>query len=140
MRHTALALMLMTSLPLFAQKRPVRTSTFADLAERAIKQATEEFTAVKKICDRDIDVLQHVRTADAALVDPMQPFNAVQKATDEVNIAVGLEQDRRIGPPEFTVLQGLLKIQHELASAKLSPMTADFGHLRAVVRESGLGP
>lgn len=144
MQKSAIAILGFVALPLLAQaprSRPVRpASVFPDYAEAAVKQAMEQFGTMKKISDRDVEVLQHVRTADSALTDPMQLSNAVQKAAEEVNAAVTLEQDARIAPPEFVLLQGLFKVRGEIANANLSPMTADFGHLRTVLREYALGP
>ena len=110
------------------------------MAETAVKQEIEQFTILKKTSDRDIDVLQHLRNADVALTDPMQPANSVQKAVDEVGLAQQTEDDTHNGMPEFAVVQGLMRVQHELANANLSPSTADFGHLRAVVHGDGIGP
>ncbi|HUJ12176.1 MAG TPA: hypothetical protein VL284_00170 [Thermoanaerobaculia bacterium] len=114
--------------------------SFADMAEGAVKQAVEQFTILKKTSDRDIDVLQHLRNADAALTDPMQPANSIQKAVDEVAEARQVEEDTHNGMPEFAVVQGLMRVQHELSDANLGPSTADFGHLRAVVHSDGIGP
>ena len=105
-----------------------------------MKQAMDQFVPIKKMCDRDVEVLAHLRAADNALVDPMQPSNAIQKALDEVNLAARLEADRSLGPPELLIMQGIAKAQSALESARLSPMTADFAHLRATLREFALAP
>jgi len=109
----------------------------ADAAEIAVKQAAEQLTIIKKICERDVDVLRHLRTADDALTDPMQPTNAVQKAYEEVDAAKSLAQSP---VPEFLVLQGVIRAEREVEGARRSPMTADFGHLRSVLRAEALGP
>lgn len=127
------------SLPLAAQVPPPRgrimrpSSMLADTAESAVKQAAEQLVTLKKICDRDMEVLAHLRTADKALVDPMQPENAVQKAWEEVQAAIRLE-------PEFYVRQGVIRAKNEIEGARRSPASADFGHLRAVLRDQALGP
>ena len=145
MHRYALAILMAVSLPLFAQAPPRRVlrpgpTPFADNAEMAIKQAAEQLTAIKKITDRDLAVLDHIRVADGALTDPMQPFNAIQKAYEEVDAAKTLLEAARSQPAEFAVYQGVIKTERELESAKLSPMTADFGHLRLVVGGEALGP
>jgi hypothetical protein len=136
MRHVGLAFLLV-SMPLFAQTkivRPARPATFlADNAESALKQAMDQFGALKQACERDVSVLAHVRAADAALTDPMQPSNAVQKAWEELETA---KQQQ----PDFVVYQGIVKAEREVENAKLSPMTADFPHLRVVLRDNALGP
>ena len=143
MRHAGWVL-LVIAVSSFAQTRPRPMRPpgfgFADQSEALVKQAMDQFAPLKKMCDRDIEVLAHLRAADNALVDPMQPSVAVQKAIDEVDAAARLESDRSLGPPEFLVMQGIAKVQADLASAKLSPMTADFAHLRASLREYALGP
>jgi len=125
------------SFPLLAQGpprvRPPRPSMSADTAETAVKQASEQLAIIKKICERDVEVLRHLRTADDALTDPMQPDNAVQKAYEEVEAAKRLI-------PEFLVMQGVIRAEHEIEGARRSPMTADFGHLRSVLRSEALGP
>lgn len=140
MRHAGWVLLLIAVPSLAQRPRPLPRSGFADQSEGNVKQAMEMFVPIKKMCDRDIEVLAHLRAADNALVDPMQPSNAIQKAIDEVDAASRLEQDKSQGPPEFLVMQGISKVQAELQSAKLSPMTADFPHLRATLREYALGP
>jgi hypothetical protein len=102
-------------------------------AEMAIKQAMEGFGDRKKALDRDLEVLTHLRIADDALTDPMQPFNAIQKAYEEVDAAKSLTAD-------FNVKQGTIKMERELESARLSPASADFGRLRAMLSKEALGP
>jgi len=129
----------MLSLTLAAQVPPPRgrmmrpPSMLADTAESAVKQATEQLVMLRKICDRDLEVLAHIRTADKALVDPMQPENALQKAWEEVQTAIRLE-------PEFYVRQGVIRAKNEIEGARRSPASADFGRLRAVLRNEALGP
>ena len=126
---------------LLAQSPPRRsTRPFADSAESSIKQASEQMATIKKLVDRDVAVLQHLRAADAALTDPMQPNNAVQKAVDETKTAKTLEETTPGVSPDFVVRQGLIKVLDELDRAHLSPPTADFGHLRSVMRSEALGP
>src|SRR6266403_753307 len=87
------------TLPRARMPRPTMT---AETAESAVKQAAEQLVGVKKICERDIGVLAHLRAADDALADAMQPTNAVQKAFEEVGAAKGLG-------PEFFVMQGVIR-------------------------------
>ena len=108
-------------------------STQAGFAETAVKQAMDQLVAQKKIYDRDLEVLQHLKNADAALTDPMQPNNAIQKAFDEVDTAKGLTSD-------FIVTQGVIKASSALEDARRSPVSADFGQLRTIVRTEAIGP
>ena len=105
----------------------------AQSAEGAVKQAMEQLAATKRVVERDVDVLTHLRTADAALVDNMQPTVAIQKAYEEVEKAKLLN-------PEFNVMQGVIKSERELEGARRSPIGADFGHLRSILRDEALGP
>ena len=140
MRRFAIALSIaMLVSPMTAQSptsprvaRP-RPSQSADLAESAVKQASEQLVVIKKTCERDIGVLTHLRAADDALADPMQPANALQKAYEEVDAAKTLV-------PEFFVMQGVVKSGRALEDARRSPMTADFGRLRAILRDEAVGP
>ena len=102
-------------------------------AEMAVKQAVEQLANVRKGIERDVEVLNRLRTADDALVDNMQPSNAIQKAYEQV------EEAKRLGP-DFTVMQGVIKIERELEAARRSPLGADFGHLRSILRDEALGP
>jgi hypothetical protein len=102
-------------------------------AEMAVKQAMEQLANVRKGIERDVEVLNHLRTADDALVDNMQPSNAIQKAYEQV------EEAKRLAP-DFTVMQGVIKIERELEAARRSPLGADFGHLRSILRDEALGP
>lgn len=127
---------LVLALAVSAVAQPARTRPVAPNAvgaEMAIKQAAEVLAQQRKAVERDLDVLTHLRSADVALTDPMQPENAMQKAWEEVDKAKSLG-------PEFNVMQGIIKMQHELESARHSPMSADFGRLRAILREQALGP
>lgn len=121
----------------FAQPSPpmrVRpTGQHVNNAEMAIKQAVEAAGMMRKAMDRDLEVLTHLRAADVALTDPMQPFNAMQKAYEEVDKAKSLR-------PDFDVYQGVIKVERELESARLSPASADFGRLRALLAEHALRP
>src|SRR4029079_17386898 len=105
----------------------------AESAESMVKQSMERLANERKSYERDAAVLGHLRTADDALVDNMQPSNAIQKAYEEVIEA------KRLGP-DFTVLQGAIAAERELEGARRSPISADFGHLRTVVRNEALGP
>ena len=105
----------------------------AGAAEAAVKQAMDQLAADKKAYERDLDVLRHLRAADVALTDPMQPNNAVQKAHEEVGAA-------KILNPEFTVMQGVIRAEKEIENARLSPMTTDFGRLRGIIRTEAIGP
>lgn len=102
-------------------------------AESALKQSMDALTAFKKVYDRDVEVLAHLRGADDALADTMQPSISVQKAYEEVEKADSLR-------PDFVVEQGVIKARQELESARRSPMSADFGHLRGIIRGEALGP
>lgn len=129
-------LLLMLVLTTTAFSQPARTRPIAPNAvnaEMAIKQAMDAVAQQKKIVERDLEVLTHLRNADVALTDPMQPENAMQKAWEEVDKA------KSIGA-EFNVQQGIIRMQRELESARHSPMSADFGRLRAILREQALGP
>ena len=131
MRNLILLLVVTTSA--FAQTRVRPAGPYANAAEMAIKQAAEAVGQQKKIVDRDLEVLSHLKAADAALTDPMQPENAVQKAYEEVDKAKSLG-------PDFSVAQGVIKMERELEAARRSPMSADFGRLRAHLSEWALGP
>lgn len=145
MRRLGVALSIaIAALPLLAQEQPIRRprtlrpSMTAPAVDAALKQASEQLAASKKICDRDVDVLGHLRVADRALIDPMQPENAVQKAYEEVEAAKTAENS--VPPPAFVVLQGLVSAERELESARRSPATTDFPHLRSVLRDAALMP
>jgi hypothetical protein len=141
MRKLPLLVMIaLLSTSLFAQPAPrgrvmpqLPRSMQAMTAESAVKQAMDQLTADKKTYDRDLDVLRHLRAADVALTDPMQPNNAVQKAHEEVDAAKMLN-------PEFLVMQGVIRTEKEIENARLSPMTADFGRLRGILRSEAIGP
>lgn len=105
----------------------------AQSAEMAVKQAMEQLAATKKSYDRDVEVLNFLRGADDALADAMQPSNAIQKAYEAVEKAKALF-------PEFLVMQGVIKMERELESARRSPIGADFGRLRSILRDEALGP
>lgn len=141
MRRLFLVLMAIAT-PLLAQTRdrrppagyrPPPPNLGAQSAEGAVKQAMEQLAAIKKVVDRDVEVLTHLRNADGALVDNMQPTVSIQKAYEEVEKAKDLR-------PEFFVLQGVIKSERELEGARRSPIGADFGHLRSILRDEALGP
>jgi len=135
MRNLILLIVIASSA--FAQPSPpmrVRpTGQHVNNAEMAIKQAVEAAGMMRKAMDRDLEVLTHLRAADVALTDPMQPFNAIQKAYEEVDKAKSLR-------PDFDVYQGVIKVERELEGARLSPASADFGRLRALLAEHALRP
>ena len=139
MRNVYVALVLAAiSVPMLAQRsaappRVLRPLVGAQTAEMAVKQAAEQLVNLKKIFDRDIAVLGHLRAADEALADPMQPTVAIQKAYEHVVAAKALN-------PEFLVLQGVIRSERELEGARRSPISADFGRLRSIIRDEALGP
>jgi hypothetical protein len=102
-------------------------------AESAVKQAMEQLGDERKIFERDVAVLRHIREADEALTDPMQPTIAIQKAYDHIDEAKRLM-------PEFVVMQGLIKVHDELTEARRSPISADFGRLRASMNSNAERP
>lgn len=93
----------------------------------------DQLGELKKAFDRDIEVLRHVRAADAALTDPTQPHNAVEKAYEEISKAESLNT-------EPLVEQGLIRTRQTIDEARRSPMTADFGRLRSILKEQAEGP
>lgn len=105
----------------------------ANAAEMNVKLAMEQLGSMKKAYERDVDVLNFLHGADDALADAMQPSNALEKAYESVEKAKGLG-------PDFTVMQGVIRIERELESARRSPIGADFGRLRSVLRDEALGP
>jgi len=131
-----LLLLLVVASSAFAQPSPMRvrpTGQNVNNAEMAVKQAVDAVGMMKKVMDRDLEVLTLLRGADVALTDPMQPLNAIQKAYEEVDKAKSLR-------PDFDVYQGVIKVERELEGARLSPASADFGRLRALLAEHALRP
>jgi hypothetical protein len=115
-------------------RRPVGRGPFtADTAEAAVKASIEQVGELKKVFDRDIEVLRHIRAADAALTDPMQPNNAIEKAHDAMTKAGSLN-------PEFLVAQGVVRTLRALEDARRSPVSTDFGRLRSILKEHAEGP
>jgi hypothetical protein len=108
-------------------------SRHSDAAASALKQAAEELGDYRKAVERDLEVLRHLRAADAALADAMQPAVAVQEAFEHVAKAESL------GPP-FVVMQGIIRARQSLDEARRSPTSADFGRLRAALRDLALAP
>src|SRR6185295_15113531 len=134
MRTAYVSLLLTIATTVIAQPQRVRPSNGPAInGEMAIKQASDALAMQRKSLERDIEVLTHLRAADVALTDPMQPTNAVEKAWDEVEKAKQLA-------PEFNVMQGVIRVERELEDARRSPMSADFGRLRATLRREALGP
>src|SRR4029079_18575309 len=116
-----------------AQRPPRWAGQQTVMAETAIKNAMEQLTNERKVDARELDVRQHIRAADDALADAMQPNNAIQKALDEISEAKRLN-------PDVVVMNGVLKALGELENAHRSPMAADFDHMRTTVRSDAAGP
>ncbi len=137
MRRLLLPLLIVgLTFPLDAQPRRVRRPVApgrAQSAEMAAKDAAQALAAVRKIYENDLVVLRHLRAADDALADPMQPNAAVQKAFEEVSAAEGLSSD-------FLVVDGVIHTRQALEEARRSPGTADFGRLRGILRDRALVP
>jgi hypothetical protein len=134
MRFAVLAIAWIATLPLAAQ--PVRGNQAAlglERIEAQMRQLAERLADEKKAYERDVRVLALLRAADEALVDPMQPAAAIQKALENVSEA------ERLGPP-FTVMQGVIASRQALESARLSPGSANFGRLRDAIRRDAAGP
>jgi hypothetical protein len=126
--------LLLLACPAFAQRKlPPRVPVRAESMEGIVKQAMEQLGNDRKVYERDIEVLRHLRLAGDALADSMQPHNALQKAYDEVIEAKRLN-------PELTVMQGVLKLQAELEAALRSVANADFGRIRSMLRDEALRP
>lgn len=102
-------------------------------AEMAVRQAAERLGNTRKAIEQGLKVLSHIRNSDNALVDPMQPGIAVQKAFEEM-----AEAERLNGDP--VLASGLIRARQRLDEARKSPATADFGRLRAIIRDEALGP
>lgn len=105
----------------------------AQSAEMAVKDAMARLIEEKKAIERDLKVLGHIRTADSALVDAMQPTIAVQKAFEEIAEAERLNGD-------FLLEQGLIRVRQALEEARRSPASANFEQLRSRIRDHALGP
>ena len=101
--------------------------TFA--ADAAVKQAAEQLGNDRKQIERDLQVLVHLRAADAALADSMQPSVAIQKSFESVEEAIRFNND-------FVVRQALSRARTALEEARRSPGSADFGRLRGFMREA----
>jgi hypothetical protein len=125
----------LVSTSLHAQRRHPRIpiSDGAASAEGALKQSMDRLVAEKKSMDRDLQVLAHIRGADRALTDPMQPTIALEKAHEEISEAERLNTD-------FLVGQGLIRVRQGVDDARRSPAAADFGRLRALIQDQALGP
>ena len=134
-RMFALLVVTLVSTTLLAQRPPRRIplSSGPPAAESAVKQAVDRLGQEKKAMDIDLKVLGHIRAADRALTDPMQPTIAVQKAFEQISEAERLHGD-------FLVQQGIVRARQELESARRSPAAADFGRIRGIIREQALGP
>jgi predicted naringenin-chalcone synthase len=118
-----------------AQRPPRRAlpSQSVQQAEMAVKGAMERFGNERKAIEVMLQVHAHIRSADRALVDPMQPAIAVQKAFEEMS-----EAERK--NTDFLLEQGLIESRQQLDAARRSPSSADFGRLRGILREEAIGP
>ncbi|HUP58810.1 MAG TPA: hypothetical protein VNA69_00170 [Thermoanaerobaculia bacterium] len=133
MKPLSVALAVFIAVPALAQNPPSRVRSSAGMAEAAIRQASQQLASQKKSIERNLEVLTHLRAADAALADPMQPAAAIQKAFEHVEKAKALAT-------EHVVVAGAIRLHRELESARRSPGTADFGRLRALLRDEALDP
>lgn len=135
-----LAILIGFSMPVLAQREPPQRGgrmtprgPQALAAESAVRQAVEQLGNERKSYDRDLEVLRHLRAADEALIDSMQPLTAVQRAYEEVSAAKVLH-------PDYPVSQGVVRTLEELENARRSPAAADFGRLRTILRTEAVGP
>ena len=132
-----LLVLMVISTSLFAQPRPSRRPGMqvqgVGSAELAVKQAAERLVNTRKGIELGLKVLQHIRASDRALIDPMQPSIAVQKAFEEIS-----EAERLNPSPQLAV--GIIRARQTVDAARKSPASADFGRLRATIREDALGP
>jgi len=134
MRILPLVMATALTFPLLAQRPPRRASSqHLFQAETAIKGAIEKLGNDRKAIELMLQVHAHIRGADRALVDPMQPSIAVQKALEEISEAARKNT-------ELVLAQGLIRARDEVDGARRSPSAADFGRLRGVIREEALGP
>jgi hypothetical protein len=130
------AILFSTSLIAQPARRPMtRGESQAISAEHIVKQALEQMGNEKKAFERDIAVVRHLKAADAALRDPMQPAVAVQKAFEHVR-----EAERLAPPVPREISLGVLRVRQELEAARRSPGSADFGRLRSFLNEEAIGP
>lgn len=135
MRVAVWVLLLVTTYSVSAQPRggrrpPVRS---ADLAERAIVGASEELENMQKIYERDVKALAHLRAAQTALTDAMQPAAAIEKAYENVDDA------KRLLDAEPGAVMQAIRVAHDaLVSARRSPSSADFDRLRTLVNAATL--
>lgn len=113
--------------------RPARISPRAHAVEVAIARAVEQFAHAREAAERNVKVLAHLRAADDALADPMQPHVAIESAWRDVNKAYDLK-------PDILVQEGVIRLRNELESARRSPTTTDFGRLRSLLRTEAMGP
>jgi len=113
------------------RNRPMAGNAYG--AEMAAKNAVEQLAALRKGYENDLEVLRHLRLADDALADAMQPSAAIQKAFEEVGAADGKSSD-------FAVRDGVIRTRQALEDARRSPASADFGHLRSILRASAMAP
>ncbi len=140
MRILVMLMTITLSIPMLAQSTPPRRiiprasrGQEAEAAESYIKQAAEQLLPIKKRFDRDLAILHHINNVDEALSDESQPYNAIQKACDEIDEAKRLE-------PDFLVKQGVVASQQALDQARRGPGSADFSRLRTLVRTEAAAP
>jgi len=135
MRRVCLPLLVFAlTLPALAQTRRIRPMAGNPAtAEMAAKNAVEQLAAIRKGFEQDLEVLRHLRLADDALADAMQPSAAIQKAFEEVSAAGGKSSD-------FAVRDGVIRARQALEDARRSPASADFGQLRAILVGRALAP
>lgn len=134
MRVVVSLFLVLHSFVLLAQPRPPRRMPLrgaAARAEIAVKEAAEELEAVRETYERDVNVLAHLRAAQKALRDAMQPAAAVEKAWDQVERAKSL-----IGHDPGAVGQMTLRAHGAIESARRSPGSADFDRLRSMVQDA----
>ena len=113
-----------------ANRAVSHTRSAASLVTTAIEQLSSE----KERLDRDVKLLQHLYSADAALLDASQPATAIQKASEHVAEA------ERLNSAEFTVRDGLIRVRKRIDLAQRSPGLADFDQLRTSLRQDALSP
>ena len=134
-----LFLLVLVSTSVFAQqprtvrRTPPTASQNVQQAEMAVKNAIERFGNERKALETMLEVHAHIRNADRALVDPMQPSIAIQKAFEEIS-----EAQRKNAEPFLD--SGLIRARNEIDAARKSPMSADLGRLRGIIRGQALGP
>lgn len=105
-----------------------RAHSGAEAGERALSLAARQLELMKSTYDRDIAVLGHLRAAQEAVADAMQPSAAVEKAHGHLAKAEGLLESGG-----SAVYHPVLEALQALESARRSPSTADFDRLRGLI-------